>query len=44
MVRIEIKIQQDIKDKLIEIAKADSRTMTGMIVKLIEDRYKSLNK
>jgi len=40
MVRVEIKIDQVIKDKLQAIAKEDNRTMTSMIIKLIEDRYK----
>ena len=44
MVRVEIKIEQDIKDKLVTIAKEDGRNMTGMLIKLIEDRYRSLNK
>ena len=42
MVRVEIKIDQVIKDKLQAIAKDDGRNMTGMIIKLIEDKYKSL--
>jgi len=44
MARVEIVLTQEVKNKLIEIAKADNRTMTSMIIQLIEDRYRSLNK
>lgn len=42
MARVEISITQEVKDKLIAIAKADNRNMTSMIIQLIEDRYKQL--
>ena len=44
MARLEAILTDEVKQKLVDIAKQDNRSITKELIQLIEDRYKQLNK
>lgn len=44
MARLEAVIPEEVKQKLIELAKEDNRSITKELIQLIEDGYKKLKK